>query len=78
MVLFCNEKTESQDGKNSQSPSATEFMGKQRLVTIDTDESICRAAIEIQTQRLVNTAGEGGGGRNRESSMETYTLPYVK
>ena len=28
--------------------------------------------------RLVNTTWEGEGGANRESSMETCTLPYVK
>ena len=27
--------------------------------------------------RLVDTVWEGDGGTNRESSMETYTLPYV-
>ena len=26
----------------------------------------------------MDTAGEGEGGMNRENSMETYTLPYVK
>ena len=28
--------------------------------------------------RLVDTEGAGEGGMNWESSMETYTLPYVK
>ena len=28
--------------------------------------------------RLVSTAGEGQGGTNEESSVETYILPYVK
>ena len=28
--------------------------------------------------RLVDKAGEGEGGTNWESSIETYTLPYVK
>ena len=28
--------------------------------------------------RLVDTVGEGEGGTNWESNMETYTLPYVK
>ena len=28
--------------------------------------------------RLVDTVWEGEGGANRESSMETCTLPYVK
>ena len=28
--------------------------------------------------RLADTVGEGEGGMNGESSMETYTLPYVK
>ena len=28
--------------------------------------------------RFVNTVWEGKGGMNRESSLETYTLPYVK
>ena len=28
--------------------------------------------------RLVDTEWEGEGGMNRESSMETHTLPYVK
>ena len=27
---------------------------------------------------LVDTAGEGEGGTNWESSAETYVLPYVK
>ena len=29
-------------------------------------------------KRLVDTVGEGEGGTNRESSMETYTLPHVE
>ena len=29
-------------------------------------------------KRLVDTVREGEGGTNRESSMETCTLPYVK
>ena len=29
-------------------------------------------------KRLVDTVGEGEGGTNWESSMETYTLPEVK
>ena len=29
-------------------------------------------------KRLVDPVGEGEGGKNGESSMETYTLPYVK
>ena len=28
--------------------------------------------------RLEDTVREGDSGTNRESSMETYTLPYVK
>ena len=28
--------------------------------------------------RFVDTVGEEEGGTNEESSMETYTLPYVK
>ena len=28
--------------------------------------------------RIVDTAGEGEGGKNQESSMEINTLPYVK
>ena len=28
--------------------------------------------------RLVDTVGEGEGGMNGESSVETHTLPYVK
>ena len=28
--------------------------------------------------RLVDTAGEGVEGANGESSMDAYTLPYVK
>ena len=28
--------------------------------------------------RLVDPVGEGEGGTNGESSMETFTLPYVK
>ena len=28
--------------------------------------------------RLVDTVGEGEGGRNWQNSMKTYTLPYVK
>ena len=46
--------------------------------TVDgTDEPICRPAVETQMEnRIVDTVGEGG--TNWESSMETYTLPYVK
>ena len=29
-------------------------------------------------EQTVDTAGEGEGGTNGETSMETYTLPYVK
>ena len=33
----------------------------------------------MQTEkRLVDTMEEGEGETNRESSMETYILPYVK
>ena len=32
--------------------------------------------IDIEN-KLVGTIGEGEGGTNRKSSMETYTLPYV-
>ena len=43
---------------------------------------ICKAAMETQTQRidLWNRlwGWEGKGRTNGESSMETYTLPYVK
>ena len=45
----------------------------------DTDEPVCRAAMERQTEnRLVGTLGEGEGGISGESSMETCTSPYVK
>ena len=38
-----------------------------------TDEPIYRAARERDTgNRLVDAAGEGEGGTNRENSMETY------
>ena len=46
-----------------------------------TDEPICRAAMEMQTQRtdLWTWEGqEGKGGMNGESNTETHTLPYVK
>ena len=49
-----------------------------------TDESICRAAMEMQISRTdLWTWGNRGlgveeGGTNGETSMETYTLPYVK
>ena len=42
-----------------------------------TDEHICRAAMETQVQRtdLTDTGdGEGEGGTNGESSMETNTI----
>ena len=43
------------------------------------DEPICRTGIETQTEdRLMDTTEEGEGGMNRESSIETYTLPCVK
>ena len=47
---------------------------------IGTDEPICSAGIETQTQRtdLWTQLGEGEGGTNVESNMETYILPYVK
>ena len=32
----------------------------------------------LKKNRLVNPVGEGEGETNRESSIETYTLPYVK
>ena len=47
----------------------------------DADELICRAAMEIQTQRTdlwTGEAQEGEGGMYGESNMETCILPYVK
>ena len=43
----------------------------------DTDEPICRAGIETQTQRidLWSQQGEGEIGMNLESSTEVYILP---
>ena len=40
----------------------------------------CRAAVETQTQRmdLWTQLVEGEAGMKGESSMEMYTLPYVK
>ena len=45
-----------------------------------TDEPICRAAMEMQTREQTYGHGgqEGEGGTNGDSSMETYTLTYVK
>ena len=46
-----------------------------------TDEPIQRAATETDIEnRLVEKGGgeEGEGEMNGESSMEAYTLPYVK
>ena len=49
---------------------------------LGTDESIGRAAVEMQTFRIdcvrTDAGEEAEGGTNGESSMETYTLPYVK
>ena len=42
-----------------------------------TDEPIFRAELETQIQ-ILDAAGEGQGGTNWESSIETYTLSYVK
>ena len=28
--------------------------------------------------RVLDVVGQGEGGTNRESNIETYTLPYVK
>ena len=44
-----------------------------------TDEPVCRAAVETQTQRtdLRTQWGKERAGQT-ESSMETYTLPHVK
>ena len=47
----------------------------------NTEEPICRAEMEMQTQRTDLWTwgwGEGVGGMNGESSMETYTLSYKK
>ena len=53
-----------------------------RIQKDSTDESIHRAAMEMQTQRTdLWTWGqgkEGQGGTNGESNMEIYTLPCVK
>ena len=45
-----------------------------------TDESVCRAGIETQTERtdIMDTPGKGEGGMNWESSVEIYTLSCVK
>ena len=40
-----------------------------------TDEPIFRADVE---NRLMDTRWGGEDGMSKESSMETYTLPYVK
>ena len=49
---------------------------------IGADEPICRAVMEMQTQRTYSgTRVEGRKervGTNGESNMETYILPYVK
>ena len=45
-----------------------------------TDEPVCRAAVgdaDIEN-RLVDTVGEGEGGANGDSSMETYKWPHIK
>ena len=43
-----------------------------------TDEPICRAGLEMQTENeLVDTAGEGKGDMNWENSTDIYTLPWV-
>ena len=48
----------------------------------NTDEPICKAVVEMQTQRTdLSTQGQGEereNGKDGESNMETYTLPYVK
>ena len=44
-----------------------------------TDESICQAGIETQTQRTdLGHDRKGEGGTNEESGPDTYTLPYLK
>ena len=44
-----------------------------------TGEPICRAGVETKTEnRLMDTAREGEGGTNWESSTETCVLPYAK
>ena len=54
------------------------FMHIQRIQKDGTDESVRRAAVEMQTQRTELRVGEGeeeGEGEiNGESSMEPYTL----
>ena len=42
-----------------------------------TDEPICKAGIETQMQKHVDTEGKEGG-TNWEISTDIYTLPYVK
>ena len=44
-----------------------------------TDEAVCRAGIEMQTQNQhVDAAEEGEGGPKGKSSTDLYTLPCVK
>ena len=33
---------------------------------------------DTDREQTLDTVGEGGSGKNRESSIETYALPYVK
>ena len=41
------------------------------------DNPISKGDADIK-DRILDTVGEGEGGMIWESSMETYTLPYVK
>ena len=41
-----------------------------------TDEPICRATVVVENRR--GHEGEGEDGTNGESTMNAYTLPYVK
>ena len=50
-----------------------------RKMVLMNHEPICRAVIETQAQRTdLWTQGESDGGTDRESSIETCILPYVK
>ena len=54
-------------------------MHKHGIQNDDTDEPICRVAMEMKTQRQIcEHSGEGEGGTNEESSMDTHTLPSVR
>ena len=60
---------------NLQPPTQNEVSQKEKNIYKESRKCILMSLVE---NRFVDTAGEGEGGANRESSIDIYTLSRVK